>query len=100
MINDIDQEKCYIVEMLRWNDDHNHSYVVGAFKNLHDAYTIGLVHEFYRGGKYTCRVTEFPENDVYFQEFLERFFEDTMSESKFALELRTRVDQHTGEYDG
>lgn len=92
--------KQYVVEMLRWGDDHNHSYVVGVCDSLHDAYELGMKHEYYRGGKYTCRITEHPQVDEHFIDHCDTFFEDTMSESEFALELMTRVNQHLGEYDG
>lgn len=89
--------KQYVVEMLRWGDDHNHSYVVGVTDSLHDAYELGMKHEYYRGGKYTCRVTEFPDNDEHFQEFSDSFFEDTINVSEFALDLFTRVNRHSGD---
>lgn len=54
----------YIVEALRWGDDHNHSYVVGLYDNFDRAVNSAEDHTDFRGGKYVCQVIQCKMNDT------------------------------------
>ncbi len=49
---------CYIIEALRWGDDHDHSYVVGLYNDLNAAINVADEHANYRGGKYLCQIIQ------------------------------------------
>lgn len=50
--------KLYVVEMLRWGDRENHSYVIGVFTDKEQAEIAGKAMVMYRGGKYEYCITE------------------------------------------
>ena len=50
--------KVYIVEMLRWGERSNHSYVAGVYKSLKEAEKAGMEEDRNRGGKYDYVITE------------------------------------------
>jgi hypothetical protein len=54
----------YIVEALRWGDDHDHSYVVGLYDNFSSAVKSAEDHTEFRGGKYICQVIQCKMNDT------------------------------------
>ena len=47
----------YVLEMYRWGDTENHSYVTGVYTNLKQALLGGIEHMQYRGGKYEPYIT-------------------------------------------
>lgn len=53
----------FTVEMLRWGDRENHSYVIGVFDNEFDALKEAWLHMRYRAGKYDAHVTGWEIND-------------------------------------
>lgn len=46
----------YIVLAHRWGDVEGHTYVVGIFDSLRDAVEVAIAEEYWRGGKYECRI--------------------------------------------
>jgi len=52
------KNKIWIVEMLRWGDRANHSYVLGVYSKKHKAQKEAKQCEVDRGGKYTADITE------------------------------------------
>ncbi len=46
------KKELYVVEMLRWGDRENHSYVLGVYDTKTKAENAGKFEENYRGGKY------------------------------------------------
>ena len=50
--------KVFVVEMLRWGDAENHSYVHGVYSTREAAEKAGQVQAVWRGGKYDPRITE------------------------------------------
>lgn len=47
----------YVVEMLRWGERDNHSYVIGVFDTHEAAEHAGEVHKVWRGQKYEYSIT-------------------------------------------
>lgn len=47
-----DRQIVYVIHMLRWGDEENHSYVTSVCSTLKRALTKGLEHRDDRGGKY------------------------------------------------
>ena len=47
----------HIVEMLRWGDRENHSYVLGAYTSKGRAELAGDIEKSWRGGKYEWEIT-------------------------------------------
>lgn len=93
----------YVVEALRWNDREMHSYVVGVYEDLHIAYRAAIAEEYWRGGKYTCAVTEHQLNaenkDVEGKSKEEWCGEHCLPDGVYALDIMTRVNQHLRLYD-
>lgn len=50
--------KVYVVEALRFGDREKHSLVVGVYANTRLAALSAVAYEYWRGGKYTCEITE------------------------------------------
>lgn len=48
----------YVVEALRFGDREMHSYIVGVYRNLKSAKKASDAEEAWRGGKYSCVITE------------------------------------------
>ena len=53
----------YIVHMLRFGDDTNHSYIIGAFDKKYAAQKAGVMEEYWRGGKYKAVIKVFNANE-------------------------------------
>jgi hypothetical protein len=53
----------YVVEMLRWGDREQHSYVIGVFDSDDDAKQCGEIEKSWRGGKYEYEVKSIALND-------------------------------------
>jgi hypothetical protein len=53
----------YVVEMLRWGDREQHSYVIGVFDSEYDAKQCGEIEKSWRGGKYEYEVKSIALND-------------------------------------
>ena len=67
--------KVYVVEALRYGDREKHSLVVGVYHNTQLAALNAVAYEYWRGGKYTCEITEFRVDGqpaVEVQQFLDR----------------------------
>lgn len=56
--------KVWVVEMLRWGDRENHSYVIGVYGSKYQAELAGKDEREWRGGKYEPELKEF-EIDAY-----------------------------------
>lgn len=54
----------YIVEALRWGNDHDHTYVVGLYNDFDRAVSCAEEHTDFRGGKYVCHVIQCKMNDT------------------------------------
>lgn len=48
----------YVLNMLRYDDENNHSYIVGVYSSKEKAENIGKKEELYRGNKYTYSIHE------------------------------------------
>ena len=48
----------YVVEMLRWGDRENHSYVEGVFTTKEAAERCGYLEEIWRAGKYQASISK------------------------------------------
>lgn len=46
----------YITQMLRWNSDGSHHYIVGVYSSREGARFAGEVEKSWRGGKYDYRI--------------------------------------------
>ena len=46
----------YITQMLRWNSDESHHYIVGVYSTREGAQFAGEVEKSWRGGKYDYRI--------------------------------------------
>ena len=53
----------YVVEMLRWGNRENHSYVVGIFDSMVQAEQCGEIEKSWRGGKYEYSIKSIALND-------------------------------------
>tara|TARA_R110000851_G_scaffold7493_1_gene29073 strand:+ start:535 stop:741 length:207 start_codon:yes stop_codon:yes gene_type:complete len=52
----------YVVEMLRWGDREQHSYVIGVHNRKHQAEDVGKAEKERRGGKYEYEITPITVN--------------------------------------
>lgn len=50
--------KVYVVHMLRWGSQENHSYILGVFKKQKDAQVAGYLEQQWRANKYEPSVVE------------------------------------------
>jgi phosphoribosylaminoimidazole-succinocarboxamide synthase len=48
----------------RWGDDHNHSYFVGTYSDEALADEMALAEEYWRGGKYKCKISSYILNEI------------------------------------
>ncbi len=63
----------YVVEMLRWGNRENHSYVIGVYTDHDKAKEAGEVEESWRGGKYEYVITEHELDAVIDEERLKHY---------------------------
>lgn len=65
-------DKRYVVELLRWEDREQHSYVIGVYKTEQAAIKSACEHMDCRGGKYGCEITGYrgEEERIYWQKIL------------------------------
>lgn len=60
-------DKRYVVEMLRWGDREQHSYVIGIYKTEKAAIENACEHMDCRGGKYDCEITGFRGEEKFYR---------------------------------
>jgi len=48
----------YVVHALRYGDEEKHSVIVAVIEHKQEAFDIAINYEWYRGGKYGCKVLE------------------------------------------
>lgn len=54
----------YVVEALRWGDRENHSYVVGVYADMDQAYKASQAEQCWRGGKYSCEINTYQIGEI------------------------------------
>lgn len=54
----------YVVHALRHDDDERHSIIIAVTEKKRRAYDLAINYEWYRGGKYGCRVLEMDTKDL------------------------------------
>ena len=52
-------DSLFVVEMLRWGDRENHSYVIGVFSTHNRAVLAGETEKSWRAGKYEYEINEY-----------------------------------------
>lgn len=84
----------FVVEALRWGDRSNHSYVVGVYTSLEIAARSAIMEEYWRGGKYSCKITKYTPDDTA-EQGVEEFMANSVGIEVFEQEVAQIISEHS-----
>lgn len=70
----------YVIHALRYGDPEKHSVIVAVVEKKQQAFDLAINYEWYRGGKYGCKVFEMDTKDTGIKKAVREPFDKTKGE--------------------